>query len=105
MSNIFLFLFLNSGGTSFWRVCYQRGLPVKFLPLVRDGVTITTLSSIHVVTTMLALYEKNYWVDSASLVQCFSTLCRLYLIKIVFRIFQEGYFVVVKFIILMEGLT
>ena len=43
--------------------------------------------------------------DSASLVQRFSTLCRLYLIKIVFRIFLGGYFVVVKFIILMEGVT
>ena len=43
--------------------------------------------------------------DSASLVQCFSTLCRLYLIKTVFRIFCEAYFVVVKFIILMEGVT
>ena len=43
--------------------------------------------------------------DSANLVQCFITLCRLYFIKIVFRIFCGGYYVVVKFIILMEGVT
>ena len=30
--------------------------------------------------------------DSASLVQCFSKLCRLYLMKIVFRIFLSGVF-------------
>ena len=47
----------------------------------------------------------SYRADSARLVQCFSTLCRLYLIKIVFRIFGGGYSVVVKFIILMEGVT
>ena len=47
----------------------------------------------------------NCRADSASLVQRFSTLCCLYLIKIVERMFLGGYFVLVKFIVLMEGVT
>ena len=39
-----------------WRVCYQRG---EFLPLGRDGVTITFLSSIHVVRTRPAVYKST----------------------------------------------
>ena len=55
--------------------------------------------------TLHGFLTTSCWADSASLVQCFSTLCRLYLIKIVFRIFLGRYFVVVKFIILMEWVT
>ena len=43
--------------------------------------------------------------DSVSFVQCFYTLGRLYLIDIVFHIFGGGYFVGVKYILLMGGMT
>ena len=33
--------------------------PVQYLPFGRDGVTITSLSSIHLLRTTLALYEKK----------------------------------------------
>ena len=46
-------------GAFWWRVCYQRGLPPLFLHLGRDGVTITSFSSIHVVRTRPALFKKT----------------------------------------------
>ena len=37
----------------------NRAHPVEFVPLGRDGVTITSFSSIQVVRTRLALYKKT----------------------------------------------
>ena len=69
--------------------------PVQYKPMQYIRVQLQTS----------AMQCRECRADSASLVQRFSTLCRLYLIKIVFRIFVGGYFFVVKFVILMEGVT
>ena len=51
-----LFTTVSGPHPCWWRVSYQRGLPRLVLPLGRDGVTITSFSSIHLVRTRPALY-------------------------------------------------
>ena len=83
----------------------KKNCALEYSPSLLKCCTVSINLSHFNTTRYYFCHGLKLTADSVSLVQCFGTLCRLYLIKIVFRIFLGGYFVGVKLIILMEGVT
>ena len=69
--DIYLFIFLQSGGASRWRVCYQRGLPHLVLFLQVDSINIRGTCPlykneekkglVHVSEIFCRAQKKNSW--------------------------------------------